>query len=635
MLRNLSIQKKMNLFILMVTISVISGTVFIFWAMSHIESKYNHLHQNSMLGALKTLEIEKNLNYVSRTTRDIMLGGDYNKNISKLDESIENIRTLFSSLEIMMEHDISLSMVKDAKTSTMLFLDNSNNMMKSLNNNDIQNSKTKIYKQYKNELTPFANASRTAFKKLVKHKASELDNDSISLANELNFYKVFILISGVLVAIVVFILANLIRKSITGGIGSFITQIGYAAKGDFTHKDTSTHDTNTELGILGNELSTLLGHIENLINEINTTITEASQGIFTHQISSTGMDGEFVQAISSVEKSIDFMKEQNQKAARDIFNAKLSTKSINVSESLSLIIDNLRENIGNLKEVTKATKSASDLANNSREDVNEIVNELGDLSEQVGNNNHSIEEIATQTNDITSVIELITDIADQTNLLALNAAIEAARAGEHGRGFAVVADEVRKLAERTHKATGEISVSIKSLQQDMNEIQESSATMKSTVEGSTQKINEFEGTLIELSDNSGEIVNYSYEMENSIFIVLAKLDHILYKSRAYNAVMSSNKLLPEYSVHECSLGKWYDNEGKARFSNTSSFAKVANPHVTIHNNANKNLTFISDSKDDATLKNADEIINNFDNMEEASSELFVLLDSMLVESKSN
>jgi len=430
-------------------------------------------------------------------------------------------------------------------------------------------------------------------------------------------------------------LANLIRKSITGGIGSFITQIGYAAKGDFTHKDTSTHDTNTELGILGNELSTLLGHIENLINEINTTITEASQGIFTHQISSTGMDGEFVQAISSVEKSIDFMKEQNQKAARDIFNAKLSTKSINVSESLSLIIDNLRENIGNLKEVTKATKSASDLANNSREDVNEIVNELGDLSEQVGNNNHSIEEIATQTNDITSVIELITDIADQTNLLALNAAIEAARAGEHGRGFAVVADEVRKLAERTHKATGEISVSIKSLQQDMNEIQESSATMKSTVEGSTQKINEFEGTLIELSDNSGEIVNYSYEMENSIFIVLAKLDHILYKSRAYNAVMSSNKLLPEYSVHECSLGKWYDNEGKARFSNTSSFAKVANPHVTIHNNANKNLTFISDSKDDATLKNADEIINNFDNMEEASSELFVLLDSMLVESKSN
>jgi chromosome segregation ATPase len=365
------------------------------------------------------------------------------------------------------------------------------------------------------------------------------------------------------------------------------------------------------------------------------TITDASKGEFSHQISSAGMDGEFVQAINSVDKSITFMKEQYQKAARDTFNSELSTKSINVSESLSLIIGNLRENIGNLKEVTKATKSASDLASDSRENVNEIVNELSQLSEQVSTNNHSISELANQTNNITSVIELITDIADQTNLLALNAAIEAARAGEHGRGFAVVADEVRKLAERTHKATGEISVSIKALQQDMNEIQESSATMKHTVEGSTGKINEFEGTLIELSDNSSEIVNYSYEMENSIFVVLAKLDHILYKSRAYNSVMSLEKLLNNQTPHECSLGTWYDHEGKERFSATSSFSKMAIPHAIVHDSANINLTYIDDPAVTSTLDNSDEIVRNFDKMEDASNELFALLDTMLVESKQN
>jgi methyl-accepting chemotaxis protein len=634
MFANTSIQKKMNLFILMVTMSVLSATIFVFWAMSHIESKYDHLHKNSMLGALQTLEIEKNLNYVSRTTRDIMLGGDYDKDMSKLNESIERIETLFSSLEKMMAHDTSLAMVKEAKTSTMVFLNNSYKMMKSLSSDDIANAKETIYKKYKNDLTPFANTSRTAFKKLVKHKGEELTNNSISLADDLNFYKTLVLVAGLFVAIVVFILANLIRKSITGGIGSFITLIGHAAKGDFTHKEKCKHDSNTELGVLGCELSTLLGHIENLINEINMTITDASKGVFSHQISSTGMDGEFVEAINSVEKSITFMKEQNQKAARDTFNSQLSTKSINVSESLSLIIDNLRENIGNLKEVTKATKSASDLASDSRESVNEIVNELGTLSEQVSTNNHSISELANQTNDITSVIELITDIADQTNLLALNAAIEAARAGEHGRGFAVVADEVRKLAERTHKATGEISVSIKSLQQDMNEIQESSGTMKTTVEGSAGKINEFEGTLIELSDNSGEIVNYSYEMENSIFVVLAKLDHILYKSRAYNSVMALEKLLTNQTPHECSLGTWYDNEGKSRFSATSSFSKMVTPHAIIHDTANKNLTYIDDTAT-STLDNADEIVRNFDKMEDASNELFTLLDTMLVESKQN
>ena len=633
MLSNTSIQKKMNYLILMVTASVISATIFIFLAMSHIESNYNYLHKNSMLGALKTLKIEKNLNYVSRTTRDIMLGGDYNKNITKLNDSIENIRNLFSSLESIMAHDSSLSMIKEAKTSTMLFLDNSYSMMKSLKSEDIQNSKESIYKKYKNDLTPFANASRTAFKKLVKYKANELDKNSIALADDLNFYKMLVLVAGLIVAVVVFLIATMIRKSITGGIGEFSTLISYAAKGDFTHKDGSTHDVNTELGILGNELSKLLGHIENLMNEINTTITDASKGVFTHQISSEGMDGEFVQAINSVEKSINFMKEQSLKTARDTFNAQLSTKSINVTESLSLIIDNLRDNIGSLKEVTKATKSASDLASDSRENINNIVNELGQLSEQVSTNNHSISELANQTSDITSVIELIADIADQTNLLALNAAIEAARAGEHGRGFAVVADEVRKLAERTHKATGEISVSIKSLQQDMNEIQESSATMKTTVAGSSEKITNFEETLVELSENSGEIVNYSYEMENSIFIVLAKLDHILYKSRVYNSIMSLDNL-PPYTTHECSLGQWYDNEGKERFYQTSSFSKITSPHTIIHNNANTNLKYLNeDNARSSTLRNADEIINNFDKMEDASGELFLLLDNMLAESK--
>lgn len=628
-LNQLSIRQRMSYLIASVTLSVVMSALFVYFALESIETQYSRLQENSIAGAMYSLEIEKDINYVSRTSRDIMLGNDYSKNIQKLEERIKIIKANFTNLKEISDVD-SAPLIADAQESTLSFLDNSFYMMKKLDTENIAANGATIYASYKQELTPYADASREHFDKVIKMKREELKSASISMHDEISFYKMTVFFAGLFVGIVIFVFANLVQRSITSALASFTFIIKKVSDGDFsnTHLEMAP---GTELGIMGSSLDKLILQVETFIHEINTTIKNATKGDFSKPLSSEGMHGEFVDAMEMVKSSIDVMHEQEFKKQRDALNSELSKMSVEVTESLSVIQTDLNNNINNLKQVTNATKNAATLADNSRHTIEIIIDELASLTEKVDQNNEAINSMSSRTQEINSVIQLITDIAEQTNLLALNAAIEAARAGEHGRGFAVVADEVRKLAERTHKATGEISVSINSLKQDMNEIEKTADEMNKVVDKSSQKINAFEDTLVRLNESSSNIVTSSYMMENSVFIVLAKIDHILYKSRAYNSLMRCEQRLEILDTHQCSVGKWYNDEGKRRFGHTASYQALKLPHEIVHNEANKNLTFLQDRDNDACIINANQIISNFTKMEVASAELFNHMDNLIKE----
>lgn len=628
-LQAISIKKRMNYLVAAATLSVSGAAIFVYFALSSLESQYNDLQEKTIAGAIHALEIEKDLNYISRTSRDIMLGNDYARNLEKLEKRSQTINLAFAELEETITEPTEKELLSDAKESSTTFIANTIKMMKSLDSATISTNSITIYAHYKEELTPYADASRKNFEKVVDLKREKLQSASKNLHQEITFYKFFVLATGFVVALLIFIFASMIRRSITGALEQFTDVITRVAHGNFAKTDVDTSPA-TELGIMGSALQQLIRQIEDFIHQINSSILGATKGDFSHPLSATGMYGEFVDGIGNVAKSITIMKEQEQKKRRDALNSELSQLSVKVTESLSVIQDNLHNNIHNLKEVTFATTNAAKLAHDSRQTISIIINELNTLNEKVGNTSDAINHITTRANEINSIIQLITDIADQTNLLALNAAIEAARAGEHGRGFAVVADEVRKLAERTHKATGEISLSINSLQQDMSDIQTSAEEMNHVVERSSSSIITFENTLIQLNEGSSKIVNSSHAMENSSFIVLAKIDHILYKARAYNSIMVCDHKLQTIDSHQCRLGKWYDGEGKDRFSKAKSYELMRIPHEAVHKNANKNLTYINHGEE-YLVDHGSDIISNFKEMEEASEQLFLLMDNVLTE----
>ena len=172
--------------------------------------------------------------------------------------------------------------------------------------------------------------------------------------------------------------------------------------------------------------------------------------------------------------------------------------------------------------------------------------------------------------------------------MALNAAIEAARAGEHGRGFAVVADEVRKLAEKTQKATKEIAIVVQTMHQETNDIESSTEEITKIVGTTKGSVDSLRAQLETFNKNSGRQVYEIMDINNYIFISLAKLDHVIYKNNMYGMLFGQSTDFKAVDHHSCRLGKWYDSGlGKKQFGQLPSYPKLEKPHATVHTEANQ------------------------------------------------
>jgi hypothetical protein len=233
-----------------------------------------------------------------------------------------------------------------------------------------------------------------------------------------------------------------------------------------------------------------------------------------------------------------------------------------------------------LHAIEAATVSAG-----NREAVEKIAQSLDALSKDTLQSSSNVENLTQRAAQIGSIVKLIKEIADQTNLLALNAAIEAARAGEQGRGFAVVADEVRKLAERTGKATSEISSIVGAIQGETSQT-------KVQMTDLANKSQEFSRNVDGVTESMKHLLGLSTQMEGTIsaaalrsFVEVAKIDHILYKFDIYKVFMGiSDRQADSFSSHTgCRLGKWYyEGEGKECFSKLDGYTAIATPHQAFH-----------------------------------------------------
>jgi len=242
----------------------------------------------------------------------------------------------------------------------------------------------------------------------------------------------------------------------------------------------------------GDEIGQLAGAVNDMSRSLHSMVKSVSE-------TSQGVAAAATQIAASAEQMAGTLKHQEDSASQ------VAAAVAEMSASIAEVADKSGG-------AAQSAQSAGSQANQGGDVVTKTVNEMVEIKQEVNAAAAQVGELAAKADSIGQVLSVISDIADQTNLLALNAAIEAARAGEHGRGFAVVADEVRKLAERTQQATQEVARSV-------NAIQEGTKGAVEKIQGCTERV----GRGSELAKNAGEALKQIVSGSNDVRVAIESI----------------------------------------------------------------------------------------------------------------
>lgn len=370
--------------------------------------------------------------------------------------------------------------------------------------------------------------------------------------------------------------------------------------------------------------------------------------------------------IASLSKAYHEQFKQLEQRNRDLLTTsnQLATSAAQISETtectqsnttrqqieIDMVATAMNEMMATVEEVARnaelaaeSAKMANDETNSGMQVANQSKKEINALVQNIGNAAQVLNRLAAESNNIGSVLDVIKDIADQTNLLALNAAIEAARAGEQGRGFAVVADEVRTLASRTQQSTLEIQEMINKLQSGtkdsvtvmnnalergqssveavdktvslldtiqsaISNINDMNAQIATASEEQTQVANEINQNLVNISsisqqtttdaDNAyhasialsdismhlSETTKMMGDDAGGLNLSAAKAAHLNWKTRLRDFLDGKESLSMQEAVshHDCKFGKWYFSEGLEKYSHIPAIIEINTPHEQLH-----------------------------------------------------